>query len=82
MFHVFFPFLKRGHNALHCAAVGDHVDMIKYLAPRMEPMLHSTDDYGYNMVTWAAEGGHVDVVKLVVGDYKLDPATRDKVSVY
>ena len=55
--------------------------MIKYLAPRIESMLHSTDDHGYNMVTWAAQEGHADVVKLVVEQYNLDPAARDKVSV-
>ena len=48
----------------------------------MESLLHSPDDDGYTMAHWAAERGHVDVVKLVVGDYKLDPAARDKVSVY
>ena len=56
--------------------------MIKYFAPRMGSMLHSTDDYGYNMVNWAAQKGHADVVKLVVGDYNLDPAACDKVSMY
>ena len=34
------------------------------------------------MAHWAAGGGHVDVIRLVVGDYKLDPAARDTVSVY
>ena len=48
----------------------------------MESLLHSTTDFGYNMVTWAAQGGHADVVKLVVEHYNLDPAARDKVSVY
>ena len=56
--------------------------MIKYLAPRIESMLHSTDVHGYNMVHWAAKEGHADVVKLVVEHYKLDSAARDKVSVY
>ena len=56
--------------------------MIKYLVPRMESLLHSTTDYGYNMVNCAAHEGHADMVKLVVGDYNLDPAARDKVSVY
>ena len=62
--------------------MGGHVDTIKYLTPRMESMLHSTDDYGCNMVNWAAQEGHADVVNLLVGDYELDPAARDKVSVY
>ena len=48
----------------------------------MESLLHSPDDDGYTMAHWAAGRGHVDVVKLVVEDYKLDPAARDKVSVY
>ena len=48
----------------------------------MESMLHSTDDHRYNMVHWAAQEGHTGVVKLVVEDYKLDPAACDKVSVY
>ena len=56
--------------------------MIKYLAPRMESLLHSTTDFGNNMVHWAAQGGHAGVVKLVVGEYNLDPAARDMVSVY
>ena len=56
--------------------------MIKYLATRMESLLHSTTDLGYNMVHCAAQEGDADVVKLVVEHYKLDPAARDKVSVY
>ena len=67
---------------MHCAAEGGHVDTIKYLAPRMESLLHSTDDHGYSMIHCGAQEGHADVVKLVVEHYKLDPAARDKVSVY
>ena len=48
----------------------------------MESLLHSTTDHGYNMVHCAAQEGHAGVVKLVVGDYNLDPAVRDVVSVY
>ena len=48
----------------------------------MESLLHSTDDRGYNMIHYGAQQGHADVVKLVVEHYKLDPAARDKVSVY
>ena len=34
------------------------------------------------MVHHAAQEGHAGMVKLVVEDFKLDPAARDKVSVY
>ena len=67
---------------MHYAAAGGHVAVIQYLAPRMESLLHSSDDYGCTMAHWAAEGGHADVVKLVVEHYNLDPAARDVVSVY
>ena len=46
----------------------------------MESLLHSPDDDGYTMAHWAAANGHAGVMQLVVGDYKLDPAARDKVS--
>ena len=48
----------------------------------MDSLLHSTDDHGYNMIHCGAQEGHADVVKLVVEQYNLDPAARDKVSVY
>ena len=67
---------------LHLAAGGGHISTIRYLAPRMESLLHSPDDNGYTMAHWAAANGHAGVMQLVVGDYKLDPAARDMVSVY
>ena len=48
----------------------------------MQSLLHETDQNGFNMLHFAAERGHADVVQLVVDNYKLDPAARDKVSVY
>ena len=62
--------------------MGGHVNTIRYLAPKMESLLHSSDDDGYNMIHWAAQFGHADVVDLVIEEYKLDPTARDKVSVY
>ena len=48
----------------------------------MESLLHSSDNDGYNMINCAAEFGHADVVEFVIEEYKLDPTSRDKVSVY
>ena len=55
---------------------------IRYLAPKMESLLHSSDNTGHNMVHFAAQEGHADVVELVIEEYHLDPSTRDKVSMY
>ena len=62
--------------------MGGHVNTIRYLAPNMESLLHSSDNDGYNMIHCAAQFGHADVVKFVIEEYKLDPTARDKVSVY
>ena len=48
----------------------------------MESLLHETNQGGFNMLHHAAQEGHPDVVQLAVEEYKLDPAARDKVSVY
>ena len=61
--------------------MGGHVDTIHYLAPKMESLLHSSDNDGYTMIHWAAQEGHVNVVECVIEEYHLDPTTRDKVSV-
>ena len=62
--------------------MGGQVDIIRHLATKMESLLHETDQNGFNMLHFAAHGGHADVVRLVVDNYKLDPAAHDKVSVY
>ena len=61
--------------------MGGHVNTIRYLATRMESLLHSSDNDGQNMIHWAAKGGHADVVEFVIEEYHLDPTVRDKVSV-
>ena len=55
---------------------------MRYLSPKMESLLHETAKNGYNMLHCAAQEGHTDVVRVVVEDYKVDTAARDKVSVY
>ena len=71
--------MQNGWNALHLAAQGGHVSTIRYLVPRIESLLHSTDTEGYTVLHWAAEEGHTEVVRVVIDDYKLDPTACDKV---
>ena len=61
------------------AAHGGHVSTIVYLAPRMDSMLHKTDDLGNTMVHHAALNGHADVVWHVIDKLDLDPTARNKV---
>ena len=62
--------------------MGGHVNTIRYLAPKMKSLLHSSEHHGATMIHCAAQFGHADVVECVIEEYKLDPTTRDKVSVY
>ena len=60
--------------------MGGHVNTILYLAPKMESLLHSSDNDGKTMIHWAAQYGHADVVRLVIDQFMLDPTASDKVS--
>ena len=61
------------------AALGGHVSSIQYLAPKMESLLHSTDNLGFTMLHLAAQGGHAEVVQLLTDEYKLNPTACTKV---
>ena len=69
-------------NALHYAADGGHVDIIRYLAPKMHSLLHSATNHGHTMILLAASNGHNEVLQLTIEEYKLELTARDTVSVY
>ena len=61
------------------AAAGGHVSSIQYLAPKMQSLLHSTDNLRFTMLHGAAQEGHAEVVQLLIDEYKLNPTARTKV---
>ena len=61
------------------AAWGGHVSSIQYLAPKMESLLHDTDNLGFTMLHFVAHKGHAEVVQLLIDEYKLNPTARTKV---
>ena len=79
--HLYSLCLQNGRNALHLAAYDGHVNTIDYLAPKMDSLLHETDNFGNTMVHHAALKGHTDVVRLVIDKLHLDPTARNKVCV-
>ena len=51
------------------------------MAPKMESLHHSTDNYGFTMLHVAAQNGHAEVAQLAIDEYKLDPSAHTKVCV-
>ena len=66
-------------NALHWAANNGRITTIQYLAPKMQSLLHSTDNLGFTMLHFAAHKGRAEMLQLLINDYNLDPTARTKV---
>ena len=55
--------------------------MLRYLAPKMEAFLQSTNNNGHSLLHCAAQEGHVEVTQLLIDEYNADLTARDNVSV-
>ena len=65
---------------MHMAAVGGHLDVIKFLSPMFGARVHEkTDENFYTMLHWAAQKGHCEVARYLIEELKMDPQDRDKV---
>ena len=61
------------------AALGGHVSTIRYLAPKIHSLLHSTTNLGFTLLHCAAQEGHAELVQLLIDEYELNPTARTKV---
>ena len=68
-------------NALHLAAYGGHVEIVKYLIPKFGDGKFDLTNAGYTCLHWAAQEGHLVVVKYLVEDCGFDPNLGNKVVV-
>ena len=71
--------MQYGHNAMHKAAAGGHIEVIKFLLPYFGARVHAKDDYAYTMLHWAAQKGHCQVARYLIEEFQMDPQDRDKV---
>ena len=55
--------------------------MLRYLAPKMEAFLQSTNKNGYSLLHCAVQEGHVEVAKALIDEYNADLTAHDRVSV-
>ena len=74
--------MQRGHNAFHLCAMGGHLAVAEYLAPKMEGHLFDSDDDGYTALHWAAQVGQLSMVEYFVRSCGYDVKARDKVGLH
>ena len=66
-------------NAMHCAAQGGHIEVIKFLLPLFGERVHEKTNDSSTMLHYAAHGGHSQVARYLIDEVHLDPQDRDKV---
>ena len=71
--------MQGGLNAFDACAIGGHLVVAEYLAPKMEGHLFDSDDDGYTALHWAAEAGQLSMVEYLVRSCGFDVKARDKV---
>ena len=64
---------------MHMAAVGGHLEGIKFLLSHFGDRLHEKSDSSYTLLHWAAQGGHSAVAHYLIEEVKMDLLDRDKV---
>ena len=74
--------MQGGLNAFDACAVGGHLAVAEYLAPKMEGHLFGSDDDGYTALHWAAVAGQLSMVEYLVRSCGFDVKARDKVGLY
>ena len=71
--------MQGGRNAFLLCAIGGHLPVAEYLAPKMEGHLFDSDHDGNTALHMAAYFGHLSVVKYLVRSCGFDVKAIDKV---
>lgn len=79
MYHcVFLSYAQYKNTALHLAAQGGHLNMVKFLVPRFEVRVYEKNFFRETCRDLARAEGHRDVVEYLDSDF---PTLKAKVSV-
>ena len=66
-------------NAMHMAAEGGHIEVIKFLLPLFGERVHEKTNDSLTMLHYAAQGGHCQVARYLIEKLQMDPQDKDKV---
>ena len=67
-------------NALHLAAFGSDVEIVKYLIPKFGDRKFDLDNDGSTCLHWAAQEGHLVMVKYLIEECGFKPNLANVVS--
>ena len=71
--------MQGGRNAFLLCAMGGHLAVAEYLAPKMEDHIFDSDDASYTALHWAAQKGQLSMVEYLVRSCGFDVKAIDKV---
>ena len=74
--------MQDGCNAFDACAVGGHLAVAEYLAPKMGVHLFDANDGGYTALHWGVQEGQLSMVEYLVRSCGFDVKARDKVGTY
>ena len=74
--------MQDGLNAFDVCAVGSHLAVAEYLAPKMEGHLFDSDDDGYTALHYAAQANQLSMVEYLVTSHGFEVKTIDKVGLH
>ena len=74
--------MQGGLNSFHLCAVGGHVAVAEFLAPKMEGHLFDSANDGYTALHWAAQEGQLSMVEYLVRSCGFDVKAVDKVGLH
>ena len=66
-------------NALHLAAIGGHLEIVKYLMPKFGDRRFDLDNLAQSCLHKAVREGHPKVVRYLIEEGGLDPNFKDLV---